>query len=82
MTFPKKCKMSQYEGAFIFEATITETGDVSEVQTTLRPKLTPPCPELEEACRHAISSWKYEPAKRDGKPVSVYLTISVLPHPW
>jgi hypothetical protein len=77
---PDKCRMSEYAGAFIFEATITETGEVRDIQTTRRPKLTPPCPELEEECRRALSGWKYGPALRDGKPVPVYLTISILLH--
>lgn len=73
--------MSLYEGAYIFEASISETGEVRDIRTIRRPKLTPSCPELEEVCRRAVSAWRYEPALRFGKPVPVYLTISVLFHP-
>jgi hypothetical protein len=74
---PEKCRKSAVEGAFIFEATITAAGRVSDIRTVQRAKLTPACPEVEEACRNAISRWVYEPAIRNGEPVPVYLTISV-----
>lgn len=80
-TIPEKCKMSLYEGAFIFEASISETGEVGGIRTIRKPNLTPSCPELEEICRRAVASWRYKPAIRDGKPVPVYLTISVMFHP-
>jgi outer membrane biosynthesis protein TonB len=81
-TIPEVCKKSEYEGVFIFEATITEAGRVTDLHTIRSPKLTPACPELERACRNAISTWTYDPAIRDGKPVSVYLAITVRLHSW
>lgn len=68
-------------GAFIFEAVISSEGDVREIQTIKSPRISPSCPELEQAYRQAISAWKYKPATLDGKPVPVSLTISVLLHP-
>jgi hypothetical protein len=79
---PAKCRRVAFDwGAFIFEATISATGQVTHIRTIKRPNLKPPCPELEEAYRQAISSWNYEPGKLDGRPVPVYLTISVAFHP-
>jgi hypothetical protein len=77
---PEKCKMTTVIGVFIFEETITETGDVVDVKTLKAPELKPPCPELEEACKKAILASKYKPAMRGGQPVAVYLTTTVLFH--
>jgi TonB family protein len=60
----------------IVEAVITETGDVAD-----------PCissfvhPELDLLVLAAIRQWKYEPARRNGKPVPVFLTVTVLLEP-
>lgn len=32
--------------------------------------------EWGEACRHAVSQWRYEPGRKDGRPVAVRATVS------
>jgi homoserine dehydrogenase len=63
---------------YVFEAIISEAGVVSHVRTVRKADITPEWPELEEACRQAVLSWRYKPAVAQGKPVPVYLTVSVL----
>ncbi|MGZ6971947.1 MAG: energy transducer TonB [Thermoanaerobaculia bacterium] len=63
---------------YVFEALINEAGVVSNVRTVRKADITPEWPELEEACRQAVLSWRYEPAVHQGRPVPVYLTVSVL----
>jgi TonB family protein len=65
------------QGIGIFEMTIDESGSVSAIRTINRPLFDPPCPAFEESYRAALSKWKYKPATRDGKPVAVYLTMTV-----
>lgn len=78
---PEECQGRQFDGgAFIYEAVITEGGDVAEIRTLKAPSISPPCPQFEEQTRRAISQWKYEPAKLKGKPVRVMLTITQLIH--
>ncbi len=79
---PEECKTGhQFDGGLcVFEAVITEDGDVRDVHAVRSPKISPPCPELLIAQRKAIQQWKYEPARRKGKPVAVYLTVTVLIH--
>ena len=79
---PGNCQERRFDwGAFIVEARITENGDVADVRTIKEPRFTPPCPEFERAYRNAIEQWKYEPGRLNGKPVSVYLTVTVTMHP-
>ena len=76
--FPKSSIPRSWSGsAFMFDALIDETGTVRDVKTIRRPKISPPWPEVEEACRSAILGTRYKPALQDGKPVQVYLTVTI-----
>jgi hypothetical protein len=80
---PEECKNGHQleDGLSIFQAVITEAGEVRDLRLTKAPKISPPCPEILIAQRKAIQQWKYEPAQRRGKPVAVYLTVTVMVHP-
>jgi outer membrane biosynthesis protein TonB len=77
---PESCRKGrQFEGSvFIYEATITEAGEVQDIKTLKAPRIDPPCPELEEGARRAISQWRYQPGMLKGQPVRVYLTVTQL----
>ncbi len=76
--FPESRVARSWSGtAFLFEAEIDEAGRVGKITTLKRPVISPPWPEVEQACRDALQSWQYKPALRDGKPVPVYLTVAV-----
>jgi outer membrane biosynthesis protein TonB len=66
-------------GPAILEAVIDETGNVRDVRLLRAPKFSPPWPGFEKECQEQIGKWRYKPATRNGKPVAVYLTITVLP---
>jgi periplasmic protein TonB len=74
---PEACLKSSVQGIFIIEAVIDESGGVGEVRTLRRPIFTPPCPALEETALAAVAKWRYKPATLKGKPVAVYLTVTI-----
>jgi hypothetical protein len=63
-------------GIAIFELVIDAEGTVTSVRTLRFLKARPPCPELEIACKKALSQWRYRPATLRGVPVPVYLTVT------
>jgi hypothetical protein len=53
--FPKSNVARTWSGtAFMFEALIDEAGVVRDVTTIKRPRIKPPWPEVEDACRSAV----------------------------
>jgi protein TonB len=65
---------------FILEAVIDRSGVVHDVHFLRAPEITPPLPAFNAAIVRAISSWRYKPATLDGRPVCVYLTVTVSIH--
>ena len=55
----------------VVEAVITETGEVARL------KVVRSNPPFDAAVIRAVSQWRYRPALLDGKPVSVYLTVTL-----
>ena len=55
----------------VVEAVITETGEVT------RMKVIHSNPPFDAAVLRALSQWRYRPAELDGKPVPVYLTVTL-----
>jgi hypothetical protein len=78
LPIPDSCReRHRFEGdVFVYQALITETGEVENVRTLKKPIITPPCPEWEDQQIKALSRWRYEPATLKGKPVAVELTIT------
>jgi len=66
-------------GIAILEVVIDESGNVRDLRVIRLPTYSPPWDGFEKQCREKFGKWKYKPATRDGKPVAVYLTITVLP---
>ena len=60
-------------GVPIIEATITATGDVTDVRV-LRSK----DPEVIAAMVAAVKQWKFKPATQNGKAVPVYFTMTMI----
>jgi hypothetical protein len=65
------------QGIGVFQVIVDEVGNVRDVRMLREPEFTPPWPEFEQRCRAALSRWKYRPATHGGKPVAVYLLITV-----
>jgi TonB family protein len=71
-SYPLDARQQRQEGVNIYEAIISSTGCVREIRIL---KATHPL--LDVAGMEAIARWRYKPATLDGKPVSVYLTVTV-----
>ena len=61
--YPPAARSMRATGIVKVEVTVSETGDVSEVQKTSGPSL------LQTAAKDAIRKWKFKPFVRDGQPV-------------
>jgi hypothetical protein len=72
---PEKCRKLSVQGAFVWEAMVTETGTVEKLQMMKAPVVSPPCPALEAELRKAIIGSKYEVTTIEGHPTSVVMTI-------
>ncbi len=62
-------------GVIILEAVITRKGDVTNVRVLRSVE-----PLLEKEAIKAVKQWKYKPALKNGKPVSVYFTVTSIIH--
>jgi TonB family protein len=58
-------------GDVIMDALIDPAGDVTEVKVISGPLL------LQRAAEEALRQWKYEPARLNGRPVAVHLTVTM-----
>jgi TonB family protein len=75
--FPKPLRLKFRElSPIIVEAIVTETGDVLDPTVVMSAH-----PDLDPLVLTAIRQWKYEPARRRGKRVPVFLTVTVLLEP-
>jgi periplasmic protein TonB len=61
--YPSAAKSVRATGVVKVEVTVSETGDVAQVQKTSGPSL------LQSAAKDAIKKWKFKPFVRDGQPV-------------
>lgn len=70
--YPEAARKARMQGVVILEAIITKTGDVESVRV-----LRGLNPLLDNAAIRAVQQWKYKPATFNGRPVPVYLTVTV-----
>ncbi|MFN0278035.1 MAG: TonB family protein [Pyrinomonadaceae bacterium] len=61
--YPSSAKSLRATGVVKVEVTVSETGEVSQVQKTSGPPL------LQAAAKDAIRKWRFKPFLRDGQPV-------------
>ncbi len=68
--YPSELKRDGVTGMVTMSITVDEKGNVSNpvVKKSTRP-------EFEQPAIDAILKWKFEPAKKDGKPVAVQVVI-------
>ena len=69
--YPPEAREARVQGVVILEATISTTGEVSDVEV-LRS-----VPLLDEAAVAAVRQWRYEPTLVDGVAVPVLMTMTV-----
>jgi periplasmic protein TonB len=73
--YPEIARKLHREGVVILEAIIDKAGNVVDVRVLKDPGF-----GLSEAVLAAVHAWRYRPATLDGRPVSVYLTVTVTFH--
>lgn len=70
--YPEIAQKARIQGVVILEAVVTKTGDMEDVRV-----LRSLHPILDQSAVHAVSQWRYQPARLEGKPVKVYFTVTV-----
>jgi len=70
--YPEAARKARMQGVVILEAIITKVGNVESVRI-----LRGINPLLDNAAMRAVQQWKYKPATFNGRPVPVYLTVTV-----
>ena len=72
--YPALANSNHPSGDVIMEALIDPAGNVTEVKVISGPLL------LQRAAEEALRQWKYEPARLNGRPVAVHLTVTMKFH--
>jgi protein TonB len=70
--YPEIARKARVQGVVIVEAIIDKRGNVTDVRVLRGLPM-----GVSEAATAAIDKWKYKPAMLNGRPVSVYLTVTV-----
>jgi TonB family protein len=70
--YPAEARRAGLEGVVILEAVISENGCVREVVVSKSAG-----PLLDFQAMRAVFQWRYKPAQLNGRPVRVYLTVTV-----
>jgi protein TonB len=73
-TYPEIARRGAYEATVVLRAQVLASGRVGEV-TALR--CSHPNLGFEASAIRAIRQWRYEPARRDGRPVEAYAYVHV-----
>jgi protein TonB len=69
--YPAIARTGRVEGIVVLDVVIDETGRVKDV------KVLRSVPALDRAAVDAITSWRYEPARLNGIPIAVSMTVTV-----
>ncbi len=70
--YTEAARSARVTGTVILEAIITEQGDIENVRVLKGQPM-----GLDQAAVDAVKTWKFKPAKLDGKPVKVYYVLTV-----
>ena len=69
--YPQLAKSNRVAGDVTLDALIDASGNVRDVSVISGPVF------LREAAKAALKQWKYEPARLDGQPTAMHLTVTV-----
>ncbi len=72
--YPELARQARLEGNVLMQVVIEKDGTVSEPKIL---RVDKPNLGFEAAAQEAVLQWRYEPAKQNGKPVAVFLTVNV-----
>jgi TonB family protein len=70
--YPEGARKEKVAGQVVIQAVIGKDGTVSGASV-----VRPVHPDLDAAALEAVRQWRYEPAKQNGKPVAVYMTVTI-----
>lgn len=70
--YPEAARQRKLEGVVSLSLLVSETGKVTDVKVVKSAN-----PILDDAAVKAVREWVYEPAKKDGVPVKVWLPVSL-----
>ena len=70
--YPKDSRRNGEQGVSVYEGIITTTGCVTDLRL-----LKSSSPVLDIMGMEAVAQWRYQPAMLDGRPVRVFLTVTV-----
>ena len=69
--YPQIARVNRTAGDVTLDALVDASGNVRDIKVISGPVL------LREAARAALRDWKYEPARLDGQPTAMHLTVIV-----
>jgi len=72
--YPPIARSSHTGGNVTVDALIDANGNVTDLKAVSGP------PILQQAALDAVRQWKYDPARLDGRPVAIHLTLTVRFH--
>ena len=70
-SYPQIARSNRVAGDVTLDALVDESGNVLDVKVIAGPLL------LRDAAMAALRQWKYEPARLDGQPTPMHLTVTV-----
>jgi TonB family protein len=70
-SYPQIARSTRVAGDVTLDALVDESGNVLDVKVIAGPLL------LRDAAMAALRQWKYEPARLDGQPTPMHLTVTV-----
>ena len=70
--YPASAKAAKITGVVVMETVIEADGTISSVKV-----LRSPHPDLGDAAVKAVREWRFEPARKDGKPVAVIYNLTI-----
>jgi protein TonB len=69
--YPQSARSQRVQGVVVLDALVDENGRVAETTVITGP------PALQTAAQAAVRSWRYQPARLNGEPISVHIKVSV-----
>ena len=71
--YPESARRQGVEGTVLLKMRITEQGRVEDLQV----ERSAGHPDLDQSALEAVRRWRFEPARRSGEPVAVWVLITV-----
>ena len=68
--FSEEARQAKYQGVITLSLVVDESGSVRDLQI-----VSPIGLGLDEKAVNAVSGWKFQPASKDGQPVSVEIVV-------